>query len=344
MLSLCSCSKQETPEPTTPEPTTPEPQEESGEVISTDYMEVLGLSVDQSYKDTDGKPLSLVFLLFKLSTNDQNLKINSNFIRMTINGVNTYTSEHLQAAKNTTKYMPNFLYTSYITDVYIGESVNVIATFRIPEADLAPGRSITISDDRIPDAEKIRLSTDMINFCYSSKMIAQKYDKEGYKTEDDLRIASAELYCTSIGSTSVYIDAEGCLVANCEGGQCYYPREQVTDDIKTIWKCYVNNTEYVVSFWNECGYQGPKHTEWHAFSVKSSLGTENGGKFEVKKGYIICKYDSNGAVIEIPYTFDSQKFYANPEKYSDPSNPFYPLPTSVELISLDLVKAFDIYC
>lgn len=69
---------------------------------------------------------------------------------MTINGANSYDSDHFANAASAHEYMPGYLYTSYITDVYVGSSVNVMATFKIPEGDLAPGRTITLEDTQIP--------------------------------------------------------------------------------------------------------------------------------------------------------------------------------------------------
>ena len=333
LLSLCACSPNNNPaEPqnaTEPvvEPTSEpseEPTEVPGEVLSTDYITINGIAVDNSYKDDDGRPIKLVFLLYTLSTNDRNLKIDSNYTTLTINGVNSYSSEHYPVAKETTKYMPNYLYTSYLTDVYIGEEVNVIATFKIPEADLAEGRSITVIDDQLPDAEKLRMNTDMIEHFLTGKMLAEKYDKVGCAVESKLRNDPPDYLERVIDGVHVCVGPLNCL--------CNYPCQL---------SCYVNNTTYTVSFWLD-----PSQSNLYRFSVRTSLGTENSGWAKATKGYIICTYDSNGAKIEIPYTIDSNKFNANPARYFEivdtDAGEYKFTEYIVELISLDLIKAFDV--
>ena len=333
LFSLCACSMQITEAPTSERAT------ESECVTSNQYFSFIGLAVDESYEDPDGKPLTLVYLLYTIKTDDVNLEIDSVGTEMTINGINTYSPEHLPTCKdNTTKYMPNYLYTSYITDVYMGETIKVTATFRIPKAELTEGRTITLADDQIPEIQSIRLKTDLIKTFSKSIDIAKEYDRDGYNKETTLR--------STISNWSV------------ESKNWYFHVDDMFDiafQTAHEWSCVVNNTTYWVSLWNDWDYRDENTSDWeeatkycYRFLVRTGLGTEAGGWFSVSRGYIICTYDTNGAVVEIPWTFNEDKLRDDPDRYwnwestgNGVSYTYYP--ECIELVSLDLIAAFDIY-
>lgn len=340
-LSSCGSSKPASEEPSgsgnavlnSVEPTEPA-EAETQTVLKSDYMSIEGIAVDDSYSDPDGKPLNLVFLFYKLSSPDVNLTIDSCGTKLTINGTNTYSSEFLPIAKEATKLMPNYVYTSYLTDVYVGETVSVAATFLIPRGDLTEGKIIQLADDQIPDSEKIRLNTDLIVHFASPKKIAYQFDEAGYEAESYLRDYSQSFFGAVVDGVYEEISPAECLTALCA----------ISDGaLASQWSCYVNNTTYSVSFYS-IGEDDFDIMEWDdngRFLVQTSLGTENGGFFKVKQGYIFCRYESNGAVIEIPYTFDQEEFERNPEKYIAPGSRFIVTGECSKLIHLDLVRTFD---
>ena len=135
-------------------------------------------------------------------------------------------------------------------------------TFYIPEGDLAPGRTITLSDDQMPGCESFLLSTDDVRHFESGEAMAQAMDPEGY---DQALLAYEEA------------DPETAdLVKSLING--YY------------WSCYVNMTAYELEFWAEDN-----------FEVRSSLGTSATGTYTVRNGYIFCTYPDTGYTVEVPY-------------------------------------------
>lgn len=230
-------------------------------VMETAHMKINGFCVDDSYRDKDNSPLRMVYLFYTFTATDENLEIDSKYTTLRINEKNEYTSDHYASFASAAKYMPNYLYTSYIQKVYLGTSVNVTATFMIPEGDLTPGRSLSLSDTQNPDAEKISFTTDVLQHFNSGEEIAKAFDPEGYET-----------VLTALEEADA----------------------QTTAQVKTLingyfWWCYVNNTKYEVEFYAD-----------QNFEVRTSLGTSNSGTYSVRKGYLVCTY-SNGLSIEIPY-------------------------------------------
>lgn len=244
-----------TPEPTSTEPPAPE------KVTETDLVTINSICVDDSYQDSDGSPLRMVYLLYTLTAKDANLQIDSKYTKMTINDSNTYESDHFADKAAAAKFMPNYYYSSYIKDVYVGTSIQVAATFKVPEGDLAAGRTITLSDTQIPGAEALLLSTDDIQHFSDGEALAAAVDPEGYA---QIMVSREEA------------DAETTsFVKDCLNG--YY------------WSFYINSISYEIEFWAD-----------NNFEVRTALGT-NGGTYSVRNGYIFCTYDSNGYVVEIPY-------------------------------------------
>gem|GEM_PF-1161264 len=241
----------------------PEPQEAVPTVNkTTEHMDIIGFCVDNSYRDKDGSPLKLVYLFYNFIATDQNLKIDSKYTKLTIDGKNTYQSDHFASTASAMEYMPNFYYSSYIKDVYLGTSVKVAATFYIPEGDLTAGKAITVSDSQIPGCESIFFYTDDVRFFDSGEEIAEAFDPDGHKE-----------------ILSLYEEADA----------------ETTRKVKSLingyyWWCYVNNTKYEVEFSAD-----------HNFEVRTSLGTRNTGTYSVRKGFIFCTYTNTGYTIRIPY-------------------------------------------
>lgn len=144
----------------------------------TDYMNIDGMFTDESYVDEESSSLTVLYLFYTVTTNDQNLQIFGGSTDLTINGANTYDRTRLM---NTGIYFGNYYYTNYGHDVYMGDEVRILETFRIPKADLAPGRTITLSNDDIPETDQIRLVTDDIIPLNGPRMISKVIDPEGYE-------------------------------------------------------------------------------------------------------------------------------------------------------------------
>lgn len=237
---------------------TAEDQQGSGSVTSTEHMTIDGIFVDDSYRDKEESPLRLVYLFYTLTAGDTNLKIDSKYTNLTIGEANTYESENIPGACD---YAPSYYYGDYIQDVYVGESLKVVATFKIPEGDLAAGKSITLSDDQNPDAAEISMTTDDIQHVNGAEEVAKAADPEGYAQAVESR-EEADAETTALVKSQL------------NGYQ---------------WDFYVNNTSYRIEFWANDN-----------FKVTTALGG-NSGTYSVRKGYVFCTYPSTGYVVEIPY-------------------------------------------
>lgn len=224
-------------------------------------MTVNGICVDDSYVDEDGSSLKLVYLFYTITANDSNLQIDSKYTNMIIGG-NTYESDNFADVAGACKYTANYYYGSYIQDVYVGETMNVVATFYIPLAELEPGKTVTLADHQIPGVESLTLSTDEFMHCGSSEEIAAMMDPEGFEQE---------------------------MYAREEAG--WETAQQVSNQLNNYyWSFYVNNTSYKLEFW------APNN-----FSVTTAFGT-NSGTYSVRNGYVFCTYPDTGYTVEIPYT------------------------------------------
>lgn len=164
-------------------------------------------------------------------------------------------------------YMAGYYYSSYIEDVYMGSELKVAAVFEIPEADLASDRTIAFEDDQIPTIENVSMSTNDIVRCASAEEIAQQVDPDGYQQALNLR-AEADPAMTE-------------RVMNAING--YY------------WSFFVNNLSYRTEFY------APNN-----FTTTVS-GAQTSGTYTVTNGFVVLTNDSNGYVVEVPYTFEGDE-------------------------------------
>ena len=228
--------------------------EQGGSVVKeTDYMTIEGVYVDNSYSTKDNENMLFLYILYTAHTNDQNLKIDSKSMNVKINNANTYKAVR---SKKENRYLRNYYYGAYLKDVYVGEEVKFVETFEVPEGDLEAGRTISISKSQIPDADKIKLTTDEIVFCDSPEEVAEKADPEGYEEE---------MWALE--------DADSEVVA------------AVKEEINGYqWDVNANNMKYQIEFW-----------EPNEYELRTSFNT-SGGTYEVKNGYIICTNDIDGKI------------------------------------------------
>lgn len=226
-----------------------------------------GLAVNDGYVE-DGSSLKVVYLFMTYHPQDVNLSLSSDMLAMRINDNNFYPAEHYPDDE-VGKYLQSYYYGSVIEDTYMGETKKVLATFKVPEADLAAGRSIVLEDSTgtIPSMEDIRLSTDDIQHFASADELVTALDPEGYAAEMDLRS-----------------DADPDTVALVQSQINGYR-----------WSFYVNYISYELDFWAD-----------NNFSVRATINGASSepqqGTYSVKKGYVFCTYPSNNYTVEIPYT------------------------------------------
>lgn len=233
----------------------------SGEIKQTDTLTLDAIVVDDSYRNKDNSSLRAVYTFFTIKP-ESNIKFTSKFDAI-VNGTNTYTSEVLPLSL--CKYAPNYSYSGYLENGYVGETKKMVATFLIPEGDLLEGKEIRFSDDHIEDMNELSVSTNSIIYVSS--------DKEACKIADPEGCAKKE---------KAYTDAS----------------TERANKVKSLingyyWECYVNSTKYKVEF------SAP-----NTFVVTTSI-VENGGSYSIKNNFIFCTYDSNGTTIEIPYELEN---------------------------------------
>lgn len=243
MMALCSCA--------------------GGVNTETDYMTVEGIYVNNSYQDEDG--LKMVYLVYTLHA-EENLEIDSTYMYMTIDNKNEYESKVYSDAY---QYMNNIYYSSYLEDLYVDDSMKVLATFKVPAADLESGKSIKLEDSQIPDIGKISLSTDDIIYVSNIEELAAKIDPQSYSEESEKRKPADE-------STTQ-------KVRNSLNG--YY------------FTFYAYPASYRLEFY------APNN-----FVIESTLNgstISNTGTYTVQNGYISLYYQSNENTVEIAYDFGS---------------------------------------
>lgn len=221
---------------------------------------IQGICVDDSYEDKDGKPLKMVYLFYTLSAQDSNMEIDSKYTQMYI-GSNQYTSDNFADSAVACKFAENYYYGSYIRDVYVGDSMNVAATFYVPEGDLEGGKTVTFSDTQIPGLENLTMTTDEFMHFGDPEEIAMIMDPEGYESITYKR-ADADMETTY-------------MVRDMLNGYC--------------WSFYVNNLSYELEFWAN-----------NNFCVRTAFSSQS-GTYRVQNGFIFCTYPDTGYTIEIPY-------------------------------------------
>lgn len=232
-------------------------------VMKNDNVSIDGLYVDNSYVDKDGSPLKMVYLFLTVTATDKNLQVDSKYLKMTFNDANSYDSEFY---KDTCTYAPSYYYSSFIEDVYVGNSIKLALTFKIPEGDLTGGKKITFTDSAIP-VDGLKMTTDNIIFCKNVEEICEKADPTGYAQEMDKHAPADE-------ATVKKVKAE------LNG---YY------------WEFYVTAGTTVQA--QEIEFMAP-----NKFEMRTKFGS-NGGTYEVKKAFIYVTYSTNNATYKIPYEF-----------------------------------------
>ena len=192
-------------------------------VTETSTVTIDGLYVNDAYVNEENDQLKLLYLLYTLHPEDENLEISSAGTTLTINDKNEYQSERHMGACT---YMASYYYSDFIEDVYMGEELKVAETFEVPAADLEAGRSITIENYHVEDFAEVLLSTDDIVHCESAEALAQTADPDGYAEAQRLREPADE--------------ATAATVSNAING--YY------------WSFFTNNTSYRIEFYAPNNY------------------------------------------------------------------------------------------
>lgn len=183
VFALCGCGGEKESVKDTKDKIIDEFVEEEPNVTQNNYFALDAICVDDSYH-YDNEVLRKVYLFFTLTAKETNLETDSKYIYLKINDMNEYES-YLTITEKT--LFQSYYHSQYIEHVYMGQTLKVFTTFEIPEADLAPGRKITIRDNHIPQIEEITFSTDLIQHFNSPEEMAMAVDSEGYEKLQQMR-------------------------------------------------------------------------------------------------------------------------------------------------------------
>ena len=243
------------------------------EVRETPNFVVEGIYVNKSYKSSEKKKkkLKLVYLFATVKASEENMQVGCTSMKMNI-GPNEYEAEHYPKAAD---YVDSYFYTSYLEDVYTGDSLKILYTFLVPKGDLKAGKEITLSDSHVPGIDGIKLMTDSIVTCKNAKQVAKKGDPKGYAKEVK-KFKKAD-------------SAKTQKVRNALNG--YY------------WNFYPTIGTKLMSYRIE--FSAPNR-----FVLTTSLGATS-GTYTVLNGYLAIKNTSNGYVTHVPYKYKNGEVEAD---------------------------------
>ena len=268
LLSFSACGKNEGEKVKEKEKETKieEEAEEEGSVTETDYIKIDGLCVDESYENEDG--LKMLYMFFTITAKESNLDESSVGWYITINDANEYYSENHVDSAAAAKFAKSYYYSSYVEDIYVGNTLKMMATLEVPEGDLAAGKTITFKNDGVPDMEKLAMTTDDIQYFATPEEMAQAIDPDGY---------AEEMLAREDADADTAEQVKNLIVT----GEDY------------AWTFYVNSLSYEIHFYDD-----------YTFKLITKYNTAT-GVFSVKNGYVFCTYPDTGYTIEVPYTVEN---------------------------------------
>lgn len=178
-LSLCACfsEKESGGEVGTKEggaDTKQEEKEEPKTVMETENVRVDGVYLDESYVDSSNAALKMMYLFLTLKAKDTNLKYDCKYTKIQI-GNNQYETDFFKGGCD---YMPNYYYSSFIKDLYVGEEIKIALTAKVAKGEFESEKEITLNDTDMPVAGLKFRTTDVVR-CATPEEIGQKADSEG---------------------------------------------------------------------------------------------------------------------------------------------------------------------
>lgn len=235
----------------------------SSSVTQTDYVTVNGVYVDDEWRDSDNDSLRMVYVFYTVESPSENLRISSNGLKLNVDGANDYHSTKVTRAGAP---FGSYYYDAVIKDVYVGDKLQVLSTFEVPEAELEEGKTLTLESSDIPTIDEIKIPTNDIVSCSSATEIAEKVDPEGYAAEQQKLQPAPE-------------DVTNRVKAAMNGGS---------------WSFWTNGVTYSIRF------SAPND-----FAV-TTMGYTRTGTYEVTNGYVILTYPDTGIKVYVPWSWDKQ--------------------------------------
>ena len=260
LLGLVCCAAKAPGAATETAPTEP------AKVTETENIKMDAFLVDDTYVDSDSAELKMVYLFLTVSAKEQNMKVDSKYTKLKI-GSNSYDSDFY---KGTCDYAPNYYYSSFIEDLYVGSDIKLALTFKVPQGDLVAGKDVTLEDSDLPVA-KLRFTTDDLVTCSGIVEVGKAADPAGAEAEIE--------------------------------------KHQPANDA-TVKKVRKSLNGYYWTFYNTVGTAVMKYEiefkKTNKFEVRTSL-LKNSGTYEVLNGYIVLNYKTGGNALEVPYDYKDGK-------------------------------------
>lgn len=268
MLSFAACGAgadvESTVAPTTTVPETTAAPTEPPKTMETDKVKIDGFFANTSHTESDGSPLKMVYVFLTFKSSESNFQVDSKYTALTI-GSNKYESDFY---KNSCQYMPNYYYSSFLEDVYVGNEFKLALTFKVPEGDLKPGKEVILSDSGMP-LDGLRFSTDDLVICNDVAEIGAAVDPAGSAKVEKARAMADEATTNK--------------VRNAING--YY------------FEFYVSVGTNVLKY--ELEFYAPDK-----FEVRTPYLTNN-GTYEVHNGYVFLYYVTSDTPVEVAYEFEN---------------------------------------
>lgn len=248
-------------------------EDKNKSVLSSEYIDVDGIYVDKS-KEEDG--LDVLYVFYTVKAKDTNMDLSSSGMEVKINDKNKYSATVSQ------DYIPkytNYYYSSFIEYIYIGDTLKMCSTFKIPSGDLTDSKKVELINFDIPSIGNIKFTTDDIKFMDNYVKIAEDVDVKIYQTKQQ-------------------------------------EEERIFAKVDTATESKVKGllNGYYFSFPVSLGTTISTHRldfiSPNKFTLKGAFGITNSGTYEVRQGVLILTYQT-GISIDVYYELKNGEIYLN---------------------------------
>lgn len=260
----------------------------SNSKMSNDIIKIDGIYLNNEYTDKDG--LKQVVLFYTLNAGEENIDISSAEFKLKINK-NEYTPDYDGVE---TPNLTQYYYSNIIEKVYVGKSLKVAATFKVPDGDLVSDKEITLTSFN-DYAKGIKMNTDDIKKMDNLTSISLDVDKEYamQKQEEEKEKLT---------------DADEATV------------NQVRNDLNGY---YFDIPAYVGKVYTKYKLEFEAPNRFTVTATISGNSISNTGTYRVTKGYIVLHYDTNGKDVNTPYRYENGDITIDSPFYSNGSDTIF---------------------
>ena len=229
-------------------------------ILSSDQFTLNAAYIDSSFDDKD---LDLVYLFYTITADSKNLTASKVLIDVLFGEGNEYDPV------TSREFVPRFTeyyYSDFNEDVYVGTSLNVCQTYKIPKGEFASEKVVRLkSSDKDIDVQEINFSSDSIKEMKDLLEICKDLNEDVYNKKHAI------------------LDAvDGATEAAIKNGLNGY-----------TWTFYSYPSTYKMEF------SAP-----NTFNIRVS-GLQNTGTYTVHAGCLVLTYPGTETEIIIPYKKNS---------------------------------------